>query len=207
MATADITTGIGGLDASIVFETDRPENPGSAFNSSFGFFSSFMSARASMADLIALGVQVATRMCGGPLVPYQAGRIVPNGSQPDTTAHFDQTRTEFDNHIVTEYLENNSSNPLVVGPAETNSDQRIFASDGNVTIRGLADPKVFAARCATLLAKMIDTVPKDVQLTQVIVPYEVKPKEVRLTVASNTTLDFGGDFRVRTTVRVASIIS
>lgn len=262
MATADITTGIGGLDASIVFETDRPENPGSAFNSTFGFFSSFMSARASMADLIALGVQVSTRMCGGPLVPYRAGRIdaqaagplgvpepqdslanftqkfarsgfsaeemiglvacghtlggvhskdfpeiVPNGSQPDTTGHFDESRTEFDNFIVTEYLENNSSNPLVVGPAETNSDQKIFASDGNVTMRRLADPDTFAAQCATLFAKMIDTVPKEVQLTPIIVPYEVKPKEVRLTVADNTTLNFAGDIRVRTTVRPASNIS
>ncbi|KFY07866.1 hypothetical protein V492_06750 [Pseudogymnoascus sp. VKM F-4246] len=262
MATANIATGIGGLDASIIFETDRPENPGSAFNSSFGFFSSFMTARASMADLIALGVQVATRMCHGPLVPYRAGRIdaqaagplgvpepqeslanftqkfarsgfsaeemiglvacghtlggvhikdfpeiVPNGSQPDTTGHFDETRTEFDNFIVTEYLENNSSNPLVVGPMETNSDQKIFASDGNVTMRGLADSDTFAARCATLFAKMIDTVPKEVQLTPVIVPYEIKPKEVRLTVADSTTLNFAGDIRVRTTVRPASNIS
>lgn len=36
--TADVAAGIGGLDASIGFETLREENSGTAFNDSFSFF-------------------------------------------------------------------------------------------------------------------------------------------------------------------------
>jgi hypothetical protein len=54
---------------------------------------------------------------------------------------------------------------------------------------------------------MINTVPREVNLTDPILPYGVKPVEVHLTVASDTLLYFAGDIRVRTTVRPASEIS
>ncbi len=78
MAPADIHTGIGGLDASIGFELDSTvyiENAGVAFNNSLTYYSKFFNGRASMSDLIGLGVYASVRACGGPVVPLRAGRI------------------------------------------------------------------------------------------------------------------------------------
>ncbi|KAM0541426.1 hypothetical protein ACHAPJ_013244 [Fusarium lateritium] len=73
--TYDTQTGLGGLDASIYWELDRAENPGSAFNNTFGFFSGFHNTRATASDLTALGVVVAAGACGGPKIPFRAGRV------------------------------------------------------------------------------------------------------------------------------------
>ena len=54
MATFDIDTGLGGLDASIGFETDRPQNIGSAMNTSMVFFAGFQHKSSSAADVMAL---------------------------------------------------------------------------------------------------------------------------------------------------------
>ncbi|KAK2009672.1 WSC domain-containing protein [Colletotrichum eremochloae] len=75
MATHDAAAGTGGLDASIFFELDRPENVGSAFNNTFAFFRSFHSVRASASDLLAMSVAVASFSCGGIQIPFRAGRI------------------------------------------------------------------------------------------------------------------------------------
>ncbi|KAJ7934264.1 heme peroxidase [Mycena leptocephala] len=75
MATHDATTGLGGLDGSIQFETDRPENIGTAMNTTVEFFGPLQSKRASFADRLALGVVLAIKNCGGPAIPYRAGRI------------------------------------------------------------------------------------------------------------------------------------
>lgn len=75
MATHDAAAGTGGLDASIMFELDRAENPGSAFNNTFGFLNNFYSSRSSAADLIAMATVIATGACGGPSVPFRPGRI------------------------------------------------------------------------------------------------------------------------------------
>lgn len=76
MATHDVSTGLGGLDASIGYETDRDENVGAAMNGSLNFFLPFMSARTSMSDLMALGTVAAMRSCGNEktAVPLRAGR-------------------------------------------------------------------------------------------------------------------------------------
>ncbi|MCJ1225724.1 hypothetical protein MMC12_002373 [Toensbergia leucococca] len=73
--TANIYTQSGGLDASIGFETQRPENVGPAFNDALSFFSFFISDKVSMADLIALGTVMAVGACGGPHVELRGGRI------------------------------------------------------------------------------------------------------------------------------------
>ena len=89
--TANAASGIGGIDASIGFETQRPENLGVAFNDSLFFFSFFYNDRTTsqscnslvvsqsnlvpVADLIALGTVVAVGACGGPIIPYRGGRI------------------------------------------------------------------------------------------------------------------------------------
>ncbi|KAJ7822616.1 heme peroxidase [Mycena olivaceomarginata] len=88
--------------------------------------------------------------------------IVPELNDPhnvESVAHFDSTSTSFDNNIATEYINGTTLNPLVVGTnATTNSDQRIFGSDGNVTMLSFAkSPQHFASTCADLFARMIDT--------------------------------------------------
>ena len=45
--TADVGTGVGGLDASIGFETLRAENSGTAMNDSLTFFAPFVNAQVS----------------------------------------------------------------------------------------------------------------------------------------------------------------
>ncbi|KAJ6474852.1 heme peroxidase [Mycena sanguinolenta] len=90
--------------------------------------------------------------------------IVPELNDPNSTesvAHFDTTNTHFDNTIAVEYISGTTQNPLVVGFNETtNSDRRIFGSDGNGTMLSFANsPDLFASRCSELFAHMLDTVP------------------------------------------------
>lgn len=75
MATHDAAAGTGGIDASILFEGDREENPGTAFNNTFGFLSNYYTSRSSAADLLAMSVTVAVGTCGGLSIPFRAGRI------------------------------------------------------------------------------------------------------------------------------------
>jgi hypothetical protein len=75
MATGNKGSGVGGLDASIVFETKGSENIGPAFLTTLSTYAPFLSSRTSMADIIAMGVYTATRSCGGPVVPVRGGRV------------------------------------------------------------------------------------------------------------------------------------
>ncbi|ERF76415.1 hypothetical protein EPUS_06973 [Endocarpon pusillum Z07020] len=79
MVTADVAAGTGGIDASIGFETHRPENFGVAFNDSLFWFSFFTNDKLSMADLIALGAAMSVGACGGPQIPLRGGRIDATG--------------------------------------------------------------------------------------------------------------------------------
>ena len=77
MSTADVEAGTGGLDASISFETDRAENKGPAFNATMRQLNLYISAKSSMADLIAMSVHLAAAGCSeGKLdIPFRGGRI------------------------------------------------------------------------------------------------------------------------------------
>ncbi|CAH0041659.1 unnamed protein product [Clonostachys rhizophaga] len=75
MATFDHTTGQGGLDASIMYETESGENAGTAFNSTLSDIWEFVSPRTSVSDMIALGLVASVASCGGPEVPLRLGRI------------------------------------------------------------------------------------------------------------------------------------
>jgi len=265
MATANVAAGIGGLDASIMFEVERPENIGAAFNTSLGNLSGYFSSRASMSDLIALSVYTATRSCSGPVIPVRAGRIDAAAAGPtgvplptDSThtlidkfalqgfnqtemvglvacghslggvhgadfptivpgagtagngfSHFDGTFAKFDNRVCTEYLNSNTTNPLVVGPDPSSvSDLRVFGIESNSTIIAMSDPAVFQSTCTSLMQRMIDTVPATVSLTDPIQPYEVKPMNLQKTVSvDGEDITFSGALRVRTTVRPASDIA
>lgn len=63
MATADVEAGTGGVDASIGFERNRPENVGRAFFDTLLFFENFESTRSSAADIIALGAVMSVTSC------------------------------------------------------------------------------------------------------------------------------------------------
>ncbi|KAK7018135.1 hypothetical protein R3P38DRAFT_2405926, partial [Favolaschia claudopus] len=120
-------------------------------------------------------------------------------------AHFDSTFSQFDNKIATEFIDGTTQNPLVVGFNDTtNSDKRIFASDGNSTMRAFADsPSLFAATCADLFARMLDTVPSNVQLTDVLTPLPVKPSSVAL-ILDGDNIQLSGQVRLWNTTEDSS---
>ncbi|KAJ7113369.1 heme peroxidase [Mycena epipterygia] len=125
--------------------------------------------------------------------------IVPELNDPNSTesvTHFDSTNTHFDNNIAIEYISRTTQNPLVVGFNDTtNSDRRIFGSDGNVTMLSFAkSSELFASRCSELFARMLDTVPSGVQLSDVITPLPVKPSNLKFTLDSDI-LQFSGQVR------------
>ncbi|KAF1965650.1 heme peroxidase [Bimuria novae-zelandiae CBS 107.79] len=114
--------------------------------------------------------------------------------------HFEygNSNTAFDNQVVTEYLQGNTSNPLVSGSNDTtNSDKRIFAAGGNKTMQALSDPTYFQERCQSLMTRMIDTVPSTVTLSEPLTPIDIKPYINMLALNTKGTLDFSGYIRVR----------
>jgi hypothetical protein len=77
MSTHNVTDGTGGLDASIVFETARAENPGNAFVITIGDLAGATSTRNSFADSIAIAAIVAAGITsnGSIIVPFWGGRV------------------------------------------------------------------------------------------------------------------------------------
>ena len=258
MSTASVYFKTGGLDASLQYELTNTENKGPGLTTTLEFMAPYVTRKSSLSDLIALGVYMSVRSCGGPAVPIRAGRkdatakgntgvpqpensvltfqqqfdrmgftaeemiqvtacghtlgsvhseqfpdIVLPGTGEDDQKELDSSVAVFDNRVVTEYLEGTTKNPLVVGPAVKigkHSDFKVFSSDGNATMEGMADQETFRSVCKRVLQKMIDVVPPGVDLTDPIAPYEVKPVNLQLTLASGgRALRFTGYVRVRTT--------
>ncbi|KAJ3784363.1 heme peroxidase [Lentinula aff. detonsa] len=223
MSTHDVDDGTGGLDASIQYELDRPQNIGQGMIDSLNDFKAFRIAAPffGMADTIALGAVFAVAGCGGPLIPFSAGRVDATEAGPETVPEPQQdlashteafrrqgftptemiglvacghtlggvrqvdfplvvtdtddvlqtfdTTANFDNAVVSEYLQNTTENILVVGPnVTTRSDFRIFSSDGNVTMQSFLSSDTFNETCGTLIQRMINTVPSGVTLTEPI---------------------------------------
>ncbi|KAJ7920924.1 putative L-ascorbate oxidase [Mycena leptocephala] len=119
--------------------------------------------------------------------------VLNDPTSTDDVAHFDSTFVTFDNKIAAEYIAGTTKDPLVVGFNDTtNSDKRIFGSDGNATMLSFANsPDLFASTCANLFARMLDTVPNGVELTDVITPLPVKPSSVKLIMDGDTLQLFG----------------
>ncbi|KAJ3866255.1 heme peroxidase [Lentinula novae-zelandiae] len=223
MSTHDVDDGTGGLDASIQYELDRPQNIGQGMFDSLNDFKAFniLAPFFGMADTIALGAVFAVAGCGGPLIPFSAGRVdateagpatVPEPQQdlashteafrrqgftptemiglvacghtlggvrqvdfplvvtdPEDVLQTFDTTIDFDNAVVSEYLQNTTQNILVVGPnVTTRSDFRIFSSDGNETMQSFLSSNTFNETCGNLIQRMINTVPSGVTLTQPI---------------------------------------
>ncbi|KAJ6488990.1 heme peroxidase [Mycena sanguinolenta] len=123
--------------------------------------------------------------------------VLNDTNNTESVTHFDSTSANFDNLVATEYIAGTTQNPLVVGSNDTtNSDKRIFGSDGNVTMKSFADsPELFASTCADLIARMLDTVPTGVELTEIITPLPVKPSNLILSMAGDI-LKLSGEVRL-----------
>ncbi|KAJ6488996.1 heme peroxidase [Mycena sanguinolenta] len=152
-----------------------------------------------MIGLVACGHLTVDRHTFGGVQQAAFPNIVPILNDPNNTesvAHFDSTSVNFDNLFATEYISGTTQNPLVVGFNETtNSDKRIFGSDGNITMKSFADsPELFASTCADLIARMLDTVPTGVELTEIITPLPVKPSNLVISMAGDT-LKLSGEVR------------
>ncbi|KIM38677.1 hypothetical protein M413DRAFT_240334 [Hebeloma cylindrosporum] len=139
----------------------------------------------------------------------------PNDKSGVGLAFFDRSR-RFDNAIATEYLDGTTQNPLVVSPnSRLTSDKRIFGSDGNVTMQrsipralhfiiiinesnfySFESREFFMQTCSRLLARMIDNVPNNVALTEVITLLPAKVTEAYITVVRSQLL-------FKTTLRLA----
>lgn len=261
MGTANVFTGVGGLDASIVFEMSFGSNNSPGFNVSLQQLAPYFSSRSSMSDLIALSVYTSVRGCGGPVVSIRTGRIdaTAQGPNPDvflpqpqnslftfesqfqrlgfnTTQmiavvacghtlgqvhsstfpqiatsgpkDLDSTPAVFDEKVASEYLGGTTPDLLVVGPSGFDSDLRVFAGDGNVTINSMATSAGFNSMCSTVLQQMIEVVPSGVTLTNPIVPYDIKPSALQLTLLNGgTAFSFTGEIRIRTTTLPANQIA
>lgn len=60
-----------------------------------------------------------------------------------------------------------------------------------------ASNNYFASTCGSLLERMINTVPKEVVLSNVIDPYPVKPWFLDIELSTNGTMGLSGIVRVR----------
>ncbi|OAA45490.1 WSC domain containing protein [Metarhizium rileyi] len=74
MSTANTFFKTGGLDGSLQYELDNGENTGPGHRTTMNFMGPYVSSRSSLSDLIALGVYMSVRSCGGPIIPIRAGR-------------------------------------------------------------------------------------------------------------------------------------
>ena len=111
---------------------------------------------------------------------------------------FDSTTAIFDNTNVNEYLNGSgkAGGALVVGFNQTtNSDLRLFESDGNVTIQTLTTAQTFQDICYTLFEKMIDTVPENVTLSEIVGPRQwTMQQESHLDLSPSGEVFFSGTF-------------
>jgi hypothetical protein len=136
--------------------------------------------------------------------------IVAAGTAPNDYGLFVDAQN-FNNSIATRYISGPLTDPLAIGistKASRNADFSVFNSDSNATVKTMTSASSFNTQCATILQSMIEVVDTSlVTLSDILVPYAVKPAGLQLTLSSDgTLLKFAGDIRVRTTTRSASQI-
>ncbi|KAI0023859.1 heme peroxidase [Xylariomycetidae sp. FL0641] len=127
--------------------------------------------------------------------------IVPELNDPENNSsrhNFDASFDKFDNSVAKQFVANETQNPLAFGHNETTrSDFRIFTSDGGEMIGKMAESEeFFFETCTNLLERMLNTVPKGVELTDVITPIPIKPHALNAEVNSNGTMTVSGEVRI-----------
>nr|GAT52364.1 predicted protein [Mycena chlorophos] len=176
-ATADVAAGTGGVDGSIFYETARAENVGDSIASSVSQFASFYGKYISCVAFI-------FRFNGG--VDHAD---FPTVNPTSGIASFDHT-VQFDNNIAVTYFNGTTIDPLIVGPAASDSDARIFASDGNATVQSFAASQdTYFSTCSSLLQRMINTVPGEVKLSDPILAIPFKPRDYLISLLSDGTVN------------------
>ena len=112
---------------------------------------------------------------------------------------FDDSVANFDIDAVQQYTHGNGNGggPLVTTANKTvQSDLRLFSSDGNATIKKLAQSTDrFRSICTTLFTRMIDTVPNGVTLTPIIDPGNVKYSNISLNIDWSGHMTLSGFLR------------
>lgn len=99
MSTHDAEAGTGGLDASIGFELDRPENAGRPqFSETMLNMQQHLTARSSLADLVAMGAILSAGSCsqGDVMIPFRGGRIDATEAGPKGVP---EPQQELDSHV------------------------------------------------------------------------------------------------------------
>jgi hypothetical protein len=130
--------------------------------------------------------------------------VVPESAvTPNNTGggiHLDSTPGVFDDHVVQEYISGTGQGggPLVTSfNVSSRSDLRLYLSDDNATMSTLAAQGIgFLDTCVDIMQRMIETVPKDVVLSDVIKPMIIKPINATLDLDSTGKLTFLGIIRV-----------
>ncbi|KAH7311247.1 heme peroxidase [Stachybotrys elegans] len=124
--------------------------------------------------------------------------IVDHDLEGDERQDFDQTVAHFDNVVAKDFVGNISQNPLAFGHNHTTrSDARIFNADGGDLIHRMAESNdFFIDTCKDLVERMLNTVPRGVELTAPIEPVVVKPDHLWITINDDNTKTLGGEIRV-----------
>ncbi|KAK3389921.1 heme peroxidase [Podospora didyma] len=213
MATADVEAGTGGMDASIGFERDRPENVGRAFTDTLLFFEDFMSVHSSMADLIALGAVMSITACTAsasqrPIyLSFRGGRIDATGPGPlgvpephqDLATHINSFKKQGFN--VTEMIALVACGHSLGGVNGRDFPEIVSVKNDSTNIeskRNFDTTQTVLDNNIALFQRMIDTVPKTVQLSGVIAPISVKPNNIFIAVKQDGNMTITGDIRTTT---------
>ncbi|EHK24166.1 uncharacterized protein TRIVIDRAFT_147594 [Trichoderma virens Gv29-8] len=201
MATADVFSGTGGLDASIVFEMDRPENVGDAFQETLNIFKGSYNTRISMADLFAIATVMAVGACsnGKVIVPFRGGRVdavgpgpsgVPEPQQDLPTHTLSFAKQGFDTSEMIALVACGHSVGGVHGVDFPEIVPNPIKNDNTVTFDTTTD------NFDNFVLRMINTVPRDVKLTDIIEPLAIKPRKLSVAINDNGTLLASGIIRV-----------
>ncbi|KAF9481494.1 heme peroxidase [Pholiota conissans] len=89
-ATRDAAAGTGGVDASLFYELDRSDNPGSGLAAAANEYLLFASKYVSRADVVAIGAALGVTSCGGLNIPIRGGRIDATAGGPWGVPGIDQ---------------------------------------------------------------------------------------------------------------------
>ncbi|RZC53816.1 hypothetical protein C5167_012662 [Papaver somniferum] len=150
--TFDMNEKSGGMNGSIVYELDRPENAG--LKKSVKILEKVKSELdgtepVSWADLIAVAGAEAVSLCGGPLIPVQLGRKDltvpdPEGKLPEETLNASALKRSFLSKGFSHTTIYSSSN-MFVNELLNGSTQELVALSGAHTIggKGFGSPTVF----------------------------------------------------------------
>jgi hypothetical protein len=75
------------------------------------------------------------------------------------------------------------------------SDFRLYNSDGNATIQGFSSPTAFRSQCNTLFSRLVDTVPKSVELSDPVKPYTWKADNIKFDLSADGVVSISGQIR------------